>query len=76
MKTFLRTTLFWLVAGIAFLIVSGFGYGSLRLTPVFDQLYLVKRLPPSVVQHLTETSSTELPTEQIVNNPAIQIETD
>ncbi|MDR0650863.1 MAG: hypothetical protein LBG59_05745 [Candidatus Peribacteria bacterium] len=70
MKTFLRTTLFWLVASIAFLIVSGFGYGNWRITPVFDQLYLVKRLPSQVVQTielqgwdraLQEQSNNEIP---------------
>jgi hypothetical protein len=52
MKTFLRTTLFRFVVFIAFLIISGFGYNDWRLAPVFNQHYLVKRLPTPVVQEI------------------------
>ena len=48
MKTFLRTSLFRILAVIAFLTVSGFGYNNRRLQPVFNQSYLTQRLPNQV----------------------------
>lgn len=53
MKTFLWTTLFRIVALIAFLVVSGFGN---IVNPVFDQSYLTKVLPASVSAKIEESA--------------------
>ena len=78
MKTFLRTTLFRLVAIIAFLIVSGFWYNGRNIWPVFDQSYLVKILPNQVKEEILsqghEYIETSIPTP--TEDPAIIIETD
>ncbi|MDR0369662.1 MAG: hypothetical protein LBH96_04035 [Candidatus Peribacteria bacterium] len=53
MKTFLWTTLFRIVAIIAFLVISGFGD---IVNPVFDQTYLTRVLPVSVRAKIGETA--------------------
>jgi hypothetical protein len=85
MKTFLRTTLFRIVAAIAFLIVSGFGYNDRRLTPVFNQSYLIQWIPTSVTTQIADKAvsdyqhaetQTQDPTETTPLDPAKIIETD
>jgi hypothetical protein len=71
MKTFLRTSLFRIVAVIAFLVISGFGYKERRLTPVFNQSYLMQWIPTSVATQIADKNPTETPAD-----PAIQIDTD
>ena len=91
MKTFLRTSLFRILAAIAFLIVSGFGYNGRKFWPVFNQSYLIKRLPNQVkdqislqgwdkgisecMQELSIQTSTESTITETAD-PAIIIETD
>ncbi|MDR0860386.1 MAG: hypothetical protein LBO09_05445 [Candidatus Peribacteria bacterium] len=83
MKTFLRTTLFRFVAIIAFLIVSGFGYHDRRLTPVFNQSYLIQWIPENVATQIADKAVSDyqhaetqtLPTET-PSDPATLIETD
>ncbi len=80
MKTFLRTTLFRLVALIALLIVSGFGNLVPQGLLVNDYYYLVKFLPNQAKAELqsqgynTCMQETTIPTP--TKDPAMIIETD
>lgn len=48
MKTFLRTTIFWVFAAFVFLFISGFGD---IMSPVFSQQYLVRWVPAQVQEY-------------------------
>lgn len=82
MKTFLRTSLFRIVAAIAFLTVSGFGYNDRKISPVFSQAYLAQWIPTSLqtqiadkavsdYQHADTRTEDTTPTD-----PALEIPTD